>query len=265
MQQEPEIWKKFAAYPLIEDGKVIDISKTIYLNPTETECKQSPRPELQLDKLNPDNCCQKHVLKTTDKCETTNAPSVHDLVTELETDGEVLITRSSPTKLTSSCYPSIAKLEPGSYKILPNNGECETTIQGTDVVLKGVLSAMKYSSAGWTHVATNLIEHLSALGRRQNPDDTPDDEDSEGWTPKAIYLLLGLLCTMTILFSSVGATAFLLWKRYRHTNRQETATNAAPQTNTVNVEHVALKPILKTNRRSRTPSYTSSSSSSDTD
>ena len=76
----------------------------------------------------------------------TNASSVHDLVTELETGGEVLISRSSSTKLTLSCHPSIAKLEPGSYKILPNNSESETTIQGTDIVLKGVLSAMKYST-----------------------------------------------------------------------------------------------------------------------
>ena len=53
------------------------------------------------------------------------------------------------SNLMSSCYPSIVALEPGLYKILPDNGECETTVQGTDVFLKGALSGMKCSSAGW--------------------------------------------------------------------------------------------------------------------
>ena len=116
--------------------------------------------------------------------------------------------------LTSSCVKQPATLEAGSYKLAGDNqGNCDTTLDGTDLLLSGAISVLKYTSRGWTKFTNDLWKAVNNQ-KGQNADPSEPDEP-EDWNTTSLFLLLGLSLVLLLLAAAVVTVSVVLWKHYQ--------------------------------------------------
>ena len=95
------------------------------------------------------------------------ASKKHNFFTTLPKDNEeeYLVVSHNKIVVNSSCHTTPAELEEGSYKFASGTGhvDCDTSIADTDILLRGALKVLKYSSKGWVEIAQRLCEPQSQL------------------------------------------------------------------------------------------------------
>ena len=270
LQEKDKTWKSYKAQPLIVLGKTANIHNRIYVNQDETACKFATSPPTLTIQLKDDLCCMKHLLKSDNICRTNNATNKHNFYAALPNNNkeEYLVVSHDKVTVNSSCHTTPAVLEGGSYKFSSetDSSDCETSVANTDILLKGALKVLKYSSKGWVEIAKQLWNDGNVSPTPEssnNPEDTDNQNETGKWSSTSTYLLLGL-CLMSILvILTIIFIVVLTWKNRNNPQRRPShLPTTSPPRDSVNRVDIPLKPILKPARCSSTRSSTSSSSSS---
>ena len=199
------------------------------------------------------------------------ASKKHNFFTTLPKDNEeeYLVVSHNKIVVNSSCHTTPAELEEGSYKFASgtDRGDCDTSIADTDILLRGALKILKYSSKGWVEIAQQLwnTEGKPSTSGNPNVSGDSDNQDETGeWSHTSTYLLLGLCLMSLLVILSTIFIVFLTWKnRNNHQQGQIRTPVAVQQRSSVNRVNIPLKPILNPARRSSTQHSSSSSSSSE--